>query len=219
MKITKFAQSCVLIETKGKKILIDPGIIGFNESILKKWKSIDLLLVTHKHTDHCNVDAIKEIIRDDKIKFYTSKEVADTFKELSPNIIKEKDIIKLEDIKIEVVKAIHGYIPWLKGEKEVEENIGFIINGDKKVYFTSDTISFKNDYKCDILIVPITNHGIVMGPFEAALFAKETKAELVIPVHYDNPKYQIDLDNVKKEFEKQEIKYKFLEIKESININ
>ena len=218
MKITKFAQSCILIETNGKKILVDPGSIQYEPSLLEGWKKIDVLLVTHKHFDHCNPEAIKEITKYSKVKFYTSQEVLDYYPDLKAERVKEGDIINLGKIKIEVVKAIHGYIPILKGEKEVHQNIGFIIQDDKRIYITSDTIGFKNDYKCDTLIVPITNYGIVMGPYEAALFAKETGAELVIPVHYDNPKYEVDLEKVKQIFDKEEIDYKFLNIGESIEV-
>ncbi len=218
MKITKFAQSCVLIETNGKKILIDPGSIQYEPSLLEKWRSIDLLLVTHKHFDHCNPEAIKELAKNPKVKFYTSQEVLDYYPDLKAEKVKEGDIINLGKIKIEVVRAVHGYIPILKGEKEVNQNIGFIIQGDKRIYITSDTICFKNDYKCDILIAPVTNYGIVMGPYETALFAKETGAKLVIPSHYDNPKYEVDLKKVQQIFDKEAINYKFLNIGESTEI-
>ena len=108
----------------------------------------------------------------------------------------------------------------LKGDKEIHENVGYIIdNGEKIAYQTSDTIGFKNEYKCDILLVPVVNHGLVMGPWEAALFAKETGAELVIPIHYDNPKHPADFEQIKKYFSEQELNFKFLEIEESIEIN
>ena len=81
MKITKFAQSCILLETKGKRILVDPGSIQFEESLLEQWKDIDILLVTHKHGDHIHVPALKRIITE-KTKFYTSQEVKDTYTKL-----------------------------------------------------------------------------------------------------------------------------------------
>ena len=31
MKIIKYPQSCLLVETKGKKILIDPGTLKYKE--------------------------------------------------------------------------------------------------------------------------------------------------------------------------------------------
>lgn len=219
MRLTRFGQSCILIETNNKRILIDPGSLLYDQSLLKEsWINIDVLLVTHKHGDHCNVEAINEIVKNSKTKFYTSQEVADTYTQLSPQIVKAGEVLNFDDIKVEVVKAVHGYIPTLKGGKEIKENIGYIIDDSvNRAYLTSDTICFNNDYKADIVFVPVCNHGLVMGPFEAALFAQETGAKLVVPVHYDNPKYPVDLDVVKKEFKKQGLNYKILKFKENIN--
>lgn len=221
MKITRFAQSCILIETNGKRILIDPGDIQYNESLLwKEWSNIDVLLVTHKHGDHCHANAIKELARNPKTKFYTTREVADAYPDLSLRIVKlvkAGDVLTFENVKVEVVRAIHGYIPPLKGGREINENVGYIVDdGANRAYQTSDTICFENDYKCDILFVPVVNHGLVMGPWEAALFAKETGASLVIPVHYDNPTHPADFEHIKKEFGAQGLNYKFLEIGETI---
>jgi len=221
MKITKFAQSCILVETKGKRILIDPGVIQYDESLLTEyWHDIDILLVTHKHTDHCHAEAIKAIMQNSKTKFYTSSEVVNHYLELSPTkTVRAGEVIDMENIKIEVTNAVHGFQPFLKGGNEIHENIGFIVdNREKRVYQTSDTISFENDYKCDILFVPVCNHGLVMDPFSAALFAKETGASIVIPIHYDNPKFPADLDLVKEEFTKQGLNYKFLNIGESMEV-
>lgn len=37
MKITKFPESCLLIETKNKKILVDPGILKYKEEYFNIW--------------------------------------------------------------------------------------------------------------------------------------------------------------------------------------
>ena len=219
MKITKFAQSCVLIETKGKRILVDPGYLEFDKSLLKKgWNDIDILLVTHKHGDHCYDDAIIEIVKNLKTEFYTTKETAKEHSKLNPKIIKQGDVLKFGSIKVTAVKMVHGYIPLLKG-REVKEGVGYIIDdGSNKLYLAGDIICFDNDYKCDVVFVPVCNHGVVMGPYEAALFAKETGAKLVLPYHYDNLKYPTDLKQVKQQFEKQELNYKILKIGESVTI-
>ncbi len=196
MKIIKYPQSCILIETKGKKILIDPGTFEFEEVFLDDWKNSDIILITHKHSDHCNVEAINKIVSENT-KVYTTKEVLDFYPDLSAEMVKQGDILDLEGIKIEVVNAVHGYMPFLKKGKEINENVGYIIDdGDKRAYHVSDSICFENNYKCNIIFVPVCNHGLVMGPFEAGLFAKETGAELVIPVHYDNPKFLKNKESV-----------------------
>ena len=217
MKITKYPQSCLLVETKGKKILIDPGTLKYKEEYFDVWNSVDIILITHKHLDHCNTEILEKI--NDNIKIYSTQEVQDANKTLNINIIKENDIIELDDIKVEVVHAVHGYQPLLKGGKEIYENVGYIIDdGENRLYTTSDTICFKNDYKADILCVPVTGYGLTMSAFEAALYAKEVGATLTIPIHMDNPAFPPDYKFVEEMFNKYEVEYEILENEESIEI-
>ena len=217
MKITKFPQSCLLIETKEKKILVDPGNLKYKEEYLDIWKQADIILITHKHPDHCNNEVLEKLNKD--ITIYSTKEVQEANQNLSIHIIKESDVIELNGIKIEVVHAIHGYQPLLKGAKEVYENVGYIIDdGQNRLYTTSDTICFKNEYKADILCTPVTGHGLTMSAFEVALYAKEVGAVLTIPIHMDNPAFPPDLDYIKEMFEKYEVEYEVLENDESIEV-
>lgn len=219
MKITKYPQSCLLIESKNKKILVDPGNLSYEDSFLNDWKDVDLILITHKHGDHCYTEIIKEILKNGKTKIYSSREVQEANIDLPINIVRAEDIFEFKGIKIEVVKGIHGYLPYLKGQFEINENIGFILNlENKRIYITSDTICFDNYYRCDILAVPVSGHGLVMGSFEAALFAKETGAKLIIPIHMDNPRFPTNLEELKNEFEKNGINYKLMKIKENLEI-
>ena len=217
MKITKFPQSCLLIETKGKKILIDPGNLKYKEEYFDIWNNVDIILITHKHPDHCNAEILEKLNKN--IIIYSTKEVAEANKSLKISIIKENDIIELDNIKIEVVYAIHGYQPLLKGAKEVHENVGYIIDDESnRLYTTSDTICFKNDYKADILCIPVTGHGLTMSAFEASLYAKEVGAVLTIPIHMDNPAFPPDFDYIKEMFEKYEVDYEILENDETIEV-
>lgn len=215
MKITKYPQSCLMIETNNKKILIDAGSLKYQDKFLEKWKKADIILVTHKHGDHIKSDVLKDI----NIPIYSTEEVQNTYPDIRINIVKENDILDFDDIKVEVVKAIHGYNPLLKNGGEVLENVGYIIDdGKHRLYITSDTICFNNDYKADIVALPVTAHGLTMSAFEASLFAKELGAKLVLPIHMDNEKYPTDTNYMKKNFEKFEINYKVLNIEETIEI-
>ncbi len=217
MKITKFPQSCLLIETKDKKILVDPGNLKYKEKYFDIWNNVDVILITHKHPDHCNTEILHKLNKN--IIIYSTQEVQNANENLKINIIKENDILKIGDIKIEVVHAIHGYQPLLKGNKEVHENVGYIIDdGENRLYATSDTICFKNDYKADILCTPVTGYGLTMSAFEAALYAKEVGATLVIPIHMDNTKFPPNYDFIKEMFKKYEVEYEILENDESIKI-
>ncbi len=217
MKITKLPQSCLLIETKGKKILVDPGNLKYKEEYFDIWNTVDIILITHKHPDHCNAEVLQKIKKE--IKIYSTQEVQEANPMLNINIIKENDIIKLDSIKIEAVHAIHGYHPLLKGKKEIYENVGYIIDdGENRLYTTSDTICFKNDYKADILCIPVTGYGVTMSSFEAALYAKEVGATLTLPIHMDNPAFPPNFDFIKEMFEKYEVDYEILENDETIEV-
>jgi len=41
-------------ERKGKKILVDPGNLKYKEEYFNIWNTVDIILITHKHSDHCN---------------------------------------------------------------------------------------------------------------------------------------------------------------------
>ncbi len=217
MKITKFPQSCLLIETKERKILIDPGTLKYKEEYFDIWNNVDIILITHKHPDHCNIEVLEKINKN--VKIYSTQEVQEANKNLNINIVKENDVIELDKIKIEVVHAIHGYQPLLKGDKEIHENVGYIVDdGENRLYTTSDTICFKNDYKADILCIPVTGHGLTMSAFEAALYAKEVGATLTIPIHMDNPAFPPDFKYIEEMFNKYEVEYEILENDETIEV-
>lgn len=215
MKITKYPQSCLMIETNDKKILIDPGSLKYQDNFLNEWQTADIILVTHKHGDHIYANVLKDF----SLPIYSTNEVQKSYSEIKFNIIKENEVINLDNIKIEVVKALHGYNPNLKNGGEVFENVGYIIDdGKTRLYITSDTICFNNDYKADVVALPITAHGLTMSSYEAALFTKDLEAKLVLPIHMDNEKYPTNLEYMQTNFEKFNINYKVLNIGESIEI-
>jgi len=215
MKITKYPQSCLMVETNNKKILIDAGGLKYQDKFLEEWNKSNIILITHKHGDHIKSDALKNI----NIPIYSTQEVQDAYPEIKFNIVKENDTLDFDSIKIEVVKAIHGYNPLLKNGGQVFENVGYIIDdGSHRLYTTSDTICFNNDYKADVVALPVTAHGLTMSAFEASLFSKELGANLVLPIHMDNEKYPTDVNYMKENFDKFGINYKVLGIEESIEI-
>ena len=223
MKITKFNQSCLLLETKGKRILIDAGNIGYMDEMLEKyWINIDAILVTHKHKDHCLTDAINKIIERDRAKLYTTSEVIEAHNFFSVNKISEGDVFYIDDIKVEVVKAVHGFLTAMKETgAEVKENVGYIIDdGNIRLYCTSDTINFNNNYKCDVLAMPFNGNGLTLGLTDSIDFIKDINPKLVLPIHlqHPNPIMNPDIDTLKENLEKENITYKILDIYESIEI-
>jgi L-ascorbate metabolism protein UlaG (beta-lactamase superfamily) len=216
MRITKYNQSCLLIETRGKRILIDPGTFGLSDYLISNdWIHIDAILVTHYHDDHCSDYAINYIMKRDNAKLYTSKEVDDNHKLLSHQLIKVGDTFNIGDIKVEVTKAVHGLVPSMR------ENMGFIIDdGNIRLYTTSDSISFDNNYKCDILCMPFNGNGLTFGIDDGLVFAKKLNPKIILPIHIEhpNPKMNPNIDELKQTLENNGFNYKILSIGESLEI-
>lgn len=219
MKLTKYAQSCVLIETAGKRILIDPGTYVYDGSFKPEdWKDIDILLLTHGHSDHCMPEAVDVINKNNSPLIIGSKWVGEIFSEKNIplevfDVGQEKTV---DNIKISAVRAQHGEHPDM-GESP-EETIGFLIQGEKSVYHCSDTLFMKDKPHADVVLVPICNDLVTMGPKEAAVFVKEIKPELAIPIHYDSEKHPMDPKRFAEEMKDSDIKVKILNQGESVSV-
>lgn len=225
MRITKYNQSCLLIETNNKRILIDPGNICYTEKMYnEEWVNIDAILVTHRHQDHCYQEVIRKIIERDNCKIYTSSEVNNYNHFNNTVVVKENDVVEIfPNIKMEVTRAVHGYfIGMHEADKEIFENIGFIIDdGSIRLYTTSDTINFYNDYKCDILCMPFNGNGLTLGMTDGIWFAKKINPKLVLPIHLQHPKdiMNPDIDKLKQELELNCLNYRIMKVGETIEFN
>ncbi len=222
MKITKFNQSCLLIDTKGVRILVDPGGFGYSEERLDDWSNVDIILVTHKHGDHCNDKAINYIMKRDGSSLYTTSEVNNTYSFNDCNIVKEGDVIKTCGLSIEVVHASHGYLTGMRQrDAEVIENVGFIIDdGNKRLYTTSDSINFYNEYKCDILCMPFNGNGLTFGLVDGVDFAKEINPSLLLPIHLEhpNPVMNPSEEDLSHALNESGLNYLILKLEESIEV-
>lgn len=212
MKIKKFPQSCILIESNKTKILVDPGSVKYDEKFLKDWKSADAILVTHRHSDHINASAVKAL----GLPVYSTKEVASYNPDLSINLIKEGDTFKIGKVKIEVVKAIHGY---MAPGGEVLENVGFMIDdGKTKLYVTSDTIRFPNNFKADVVFADVTAFDASMNLWGAAQTSRETEAKLLIVAHQEGGKMLYDKKQIEDYLTQEKVNFIIPEIGQEFEI-
>ena len=164
------------------RILIDPSTVKYEPAFLNEWKTATAILITHRHPDHINPDAVREI----NAPIYSTREVANAFPNLQIKTVRPKDMFHLgnDDAEITVMHAVHGYFP--KMQTEIMENIGFTIDdGRTRAYYTGDTICFPNDYIADYVIAPTSGNCVTMDAVGAAAFTKSVGAKKLYVVHYD----------------------------------
>jgi len=187
MKITRFAQSTVSVEYSGKTVLIDPGNCNFEPGRITRsdFKNISVLIVTHKHGDHYDFDAVKEIYAQCKCDILTVDEVAKAIQEagIPAAALKIGQIVEMAGFKIEGIRADHV----VRGE--AVDAFGVVIEaGGRRVYHASDTVYFRDKpSNIDMAFVPINNRGVAMNFDDAAKFVRELSPRIAAPVHYDGP--------------------------------
>ena len=174
MKITKYGQSAILIENyKDKRILIDQGSYCFGETGFtpNDFGKIDILLLTHVHSDHFVPEAIKTIKENNsKLLVLGNEQVKAKLNasDLDCVVIKSNEIRNIDDVEIKGIKQEHGNLP--SGDPK-PDNIGFLI--DNKIYHTGDTIYMQDKPSAEILFVPIcSNNGAIIS-LPKSLFCSE----------------------------------------------
>ncbi len=176
MIITKLGHCCLLIETKGKRILTDPGSFTIESS--SKLTNIDFILFTHEHQDHYHLDSLKTILQNNPHAVVYSNSSVDELliKENIKHIrVNHADAILLGDIQVtgigEKHAIMHKSIP-------ASSNIGYLI--DEKLWYPGDSYT---DPKrpVDVLALPVSGPWMKIG--EAIDYAIMLNPRKVFPVH------------------------------------
>ena len=177
MTITWYGQSCFRLEGKNSSILIDPFAkeIGLKPPRL----NADLILVTHEHSDHNNVDGA----------------LAETFMVRGPGEYEKHGVY---------IEGIRSYHDNSEG-KERGLNTIYLIRAEElrlchlgdfgQEKLTDEQIAAIGDV--DILFLPVGGNYTIDG-VQAAKLVKDVEPKIVIPMHYQVPGLSSDMEDAQK---------------------
>ena len=178
----------LFFEFNGKIIHIDPvSRMGDYEN----YPDADLILITHHHGDHLDLNAI-ELIKKENTKIILTQKCHELSENLSDVIImKNGDELEINGLKIEAIPAYNiqhtrdnGDPFHMKGEGN-----GYIVTfGDKKVLIAGDTENIpeiKALKNIDIAFLPM-NLPYTMTPEMVADATKAFRPKVLYPYHYGN---------------------------------
>lgn len=184
--------------SRGKLMAVDPYLSDLSERLdgnkrlmmpvmeAKDLKA-DILLVTHYHTDHLDLDSLPALLEGNTV-LYGSEQTIEKCKSIR---IPDRKLIRTEvgeiqtrdGFTVETVFADHG--------DAATGAVGFIVGCEGiKIYFTGDT-SYQTDrmkhaaeQEIDILVLPINGEYGNMNERDAAMLAGQVKPRLTIPSHF-----------------------------------
>lgn len=183
MKITRFEQSGLLIDSRGYQIAIDIGSTTHSAS-LEPYSGIDAFIVSHIHSDHFdpqNIDVMKPK------KVYLNQEC---FKDLPNGSQLNVELIKpgwnaeLGNLSVAAYEANHG-----PNAGTVIDNMCFVIEAEgKKLFFAGDMYypsgPEASELEVDIAFIPIDGY-YTFSPQAAIDYTQTFKdIKLLVPIHY-----------------------------------
>ncbi len=176
MKITKFGHCCLLIETKGKRILTDPGF--YTAEAHSKLENLDYILFTHEHQDHYHLESLKILLtKNPQVKIYTNHSLSAllTKENIAHEKIDHNQNFTLGEIRVVGIGEKHAQ---MHSSVPQADNIGFFIDG--RLWYPGD--AFTNpDREVEILALPVA--GPWMKVSQAIDYAILLKPQIAFGVH------------------------------------
>ena len=173
MKITRYFQSCLLVEEGDAKILIDPS--GQEASNIANFGQLDAVIYTHEHGDHFDA-AMASQFATSGMPVYTNAATAKLIK-ASPKVVNNNDEFMVAGVNIKALELPHCLM-W--DGSEGPQNTGFLIAG--KLFHPGDGKELTG-LSVNMVALPINGPDISLK--DALTFARQLSAKNVVPIHYD----------------------------------
>lgn len=189
----------LFIEFDNKIIHIDP-VTSMGE--YNTYPKADLILVTHHHGDHMDLNALN-LLKKENTKIILTEICSEMIENQSNTIVmKNNDILNINEIEIEAVPAYNILHKRDNGKPfhPKGDGNGYVITlGGKSIYIAGDTENIPEMDKLeniDIAFLPM-NLPYTMTPEMVANAAKRFNPKVLYPYHYGNTDTQKLVDLLK----------------------
>ena len=201
VEVTWVGHATVLIETGGRRLLTDP-VLGRRTAVLRRLvppparevaDDIDAILLSHLHADHADVPSLRRvgqatpIIAPPGARDWLKRSGFDRVRELEAG---ESTVIA-GGAAVEATRALHE--GRRLGRRGAAGAVGFLVEGDRRVYFAGDTDLFPEMAemagRVDVALIPVWGWGSSAGdghldPDRAARAVAMIRPAVAVPIHW-----------------------------------
>jgi L-ascorbate metabolism protein UlaG (beta-lactamase superfamily) len=180
MRITKYPQSCVLVETADARLLVDPGSFAANVHPPETFGMLDAVLYTHRHHDHLD-SRLLEPLAEQGVRLVANADTATLLGDHEVTVLADGDTTTIAGVRIRAHELTH--CPMIDGSPG-PPNLGYVI--DDRLLHPGDGIEVPGPV--DGVAVPVSGPSISFG--DAYRMVREAGASQAVPIHYDG--YVVD---------------------------
>ncbi len=176
MRVTKYPQSCVIVEhPDGGRLLIDPGNVAMDAHAFDDFGTVDAVLFTHAHADHFDPRAVEAILG----RGLPIHANADVCAKIDGPATTVADGDAFSAGGIDVVARAMAHVQMVDGSAG-PPNTGFVFDG--RLLHPGDSMQVAG-VAVDAIAVPIVGPSVSFR--DAYVAVGTTGASTAIPIHYD----------------------------------
>ncbi len=177
MKIKKIGHCCLIIEVGGLRVMTDPGMYTTAQ---EEEKDIDLVVITHEHTDHFHLESLTKVLANNPgVEIITNGRVASLVKEAAITVpitvVEDGQTKNFKDVLIAGFGQKHDpiYRDW-----HLVDNTGYLFANS--FFYPGDALT---DPKCPVTVLALPVAGLWLKISEAIDYALALKPKHCFPVH------------------------------------
>jgi L-ascorbate metabolism protein UlaG (beta-lactamase superfamily) len=175
MKLTHFGHACLLAETDGARLLIDPGTLSSFEVA----RDLDAVLVTHQHPDHVDADRLPALLAanpDARLVVDPDSVPLVDGLGLAYEVARTGDRLSFGGLTVDVLGGLHAAV---YGDVPGCTNAAYLLDGGALLH-PGDSF-FVPEQDVDVLAVAVDGPWLKLA--EAVDYVRAVGPRVAVPIH------------------------------------